>query len=138
MTAESRRPGGGADALAGVDGVGTTFRPRPGRLPARKLWIAFARPAAGRVVVDDGARRALEQRRSSLLAAGIRKAEGTFVAEDAVEVVDEGGDVFAKGLIGWSSEELGTYAGRRTPELPDDLVDEVIHRDDLVILPASS
>jgi glutamate 5-kinase len=135
VIARSDRPDVLLDAMAGIAGVGTVFRPRPGRLPARKLWIAFALRSSGRIVVDDGARRALEQKQRSLLAAGVRKLEGSFIVDDAVEVVDEAGAVFAKGLVRWSSEELGKFAGRRTSELPDELPDEVIHRDDLVMVP---
>jgi len=125
-----------ADAVNGVPGVGTVFRARSERLNAKKLWIAFALPSSGRVVVDAGAREALERRQSSLLSAGVRKIEGAFAADDAVEVVDETGDVFAKGLVQWSSEDLERHQGRRTFEIPPDLVHEVIHRDNLVILPA--
>jgi glutamate 5-kinase len=124
------------DAVAGTPGVGTVFRARRERLSARKLWIAFALPSSGRVIVDVGARAALERRQSSLLSAGVRRHEGVFSADDAVEVVDEAGDVFAKGLVSWSSDDLDRHAGRRSSEIPTDLVHEVIHRDDLVILPA--
>jgi glutamate 5-kinase len=136
--AQSDRPRVVLDAIADTDGVGTTFRPRSTRLSARKLWIAFALRPTGRIVVDDGARQALERRRKSLLGAGIRKTEGTFAADEAVEVADETGEVFAKGLTRWSSEQLGRFAGRRTDDLPVELADEVIHRDDLVMLPASA
>jgi glutamate 5-kinase len=136
VIARSERPDVLIDAVAGVPGVGTVFRPRRSRLPARKLWIAFALPSSGRIVVDRGARDALEQRQGSLLGAGVRKLDGSFAVDDAVEVVDETGEVFAKGLVQWSSEALTRYAGRRTSDLPDDLADEVIHRDDLVMLPA--
>lgn len=115
--------------------VGTVVQPRAQRLSSRKLWIAFARGAAGRVVVDDGARRALVVGNRSLLPAGVRAVEGDFDAQDAVEVVDTGGRVFAKGLAGTSAATLRAIAGRRTDELPDGTPHEVVHRDDLVILP---
>src|SRR6059058_3922719 len=86
------------DAVAGR-AVGTVVLPRPVRLASRKLWIAFARGAAGRVVVDDGARRALCSDNRSLLPAGVRSVEGVFEADDAVEIVDAGGEPFAKGLV---------------------------------------
>lgn len=144
VIAHSGRPGVLLDALSGTNGVGTVFRPRPGRLPARKLWIAFALPASGRVVVDHGARRALEVGQKSLLSAGVRQIEGAFAVDDAVEVVDEDGAVFAKGLVQWDSAALTLYAGTRTADLPPELIDDgsgprtiaVIHRDDLVMLPA--
>jgi glutamate 5-kinase len=115
--------------------VGTVVLPRAQRLSSRKLWIAFARPAAGRIVVDDGARRALTDGNRSLLPAGVRAVEGEFDADDAVEVADLAGAVFAKGLVGVSAATLHTIAGRRTDELPDGTRHEVVHRDDLVILP---
>lgn len=135
IIAQSDRPDVLTDAISGSTGIGTVFRPRAGRLPARKLWIAFALPSSGRIEVDHGARYALEHRQGSLLAAGVTKIDGAFMVDDAVEVVDDGGAVFAKGLVQWSNEELTRHAGRRTTELPPDLVDEVIHRDDLVMLP---
>ena len=115
--------------------VGTVVQPRPQRLSSRKLWIAFARGASGRVVVDDGARRALVEGNRSLLPAGVRGVEGEFEAEDAVEVVDGTGRVFAKGLAGMDAATLRIVAGRRTDQLPDGVTHEVVHRDDLVILP---
>jgi glutamate 5-kinase len=115
--------------------VGTSVRPRAQRLPSRKLWIAFAQGAAGRVVVDAGAQRALCQDHRSLLPAGVREVEGSFEAEEAVEVVDEAGRPFAKGLVRFSADGLRSVAGRRTRDLPEGMPHEVIHRDDLVVLP---
>lgn len=144
VIAHSERHDVVSDAVAGADGVGTVFRARSGRLPARKLWIAFALPSSGRIVVDAGARQALEQRQGSLLAAGVLKSEGFFSADEAVEVVDETGEIFAKGLVQWESEALNRHAGQRTADLPSELLDDgngprtiaVIHRDDLVMLPS--
>ncbi|MEM9566628.1 MAG: PUA domain-containing protein, partial [Actinomycetota bacterium] len=133
--AQSDRPKVLREAVEGVAGVGTVFRPRTQRLPARKLWIAFALPPAGRIVVDDGARKALEEDRRSLLSAGVVEALGSFRADEAVELVDEDGAVFAKGLVRWSSQDIAAHAGEQICDLPDDLADEVVHRDDLVILP---
>ncbi|MEM7340772.1 MAG: glutamate 5-kinase [Actinomycetota bacterium] len=135
VIAQAARPGVLADAAQGAKGVGTVFRPRPGRLAARKLWIAFASPSSGRIAVDDGARAALMERNRSLLAAGVTTVDGSFEADAAVEVVDAGGEVFAKGLVRWNAEALRGHAGQRTVDLPDHLPHEVIHRDDLVMLP---
>jgi glutamate 5-kinase len=115
--------------------VGTAFAARPHRLPARKLWIAFAQGAEGRVVVDAGARRALTDGGRSLLAAGVRGVDGDFDADSPVEVVGDDGRVFAKGMSRYSAKQLRAVAGRRTSDLPDGLPHEVIHRDDLVVLP---
>ena len=135
IIAQSDRPDVLAHAVAGKAGVGTVFRARNHRLPARKLWIAFALPASGRIIVDDGARIAIESDQRSLLAAGIVKAEGRFGNESAVEVLDQQGQVFAKGLTRWESEQIDSFAGARSETFPAELPDEVIHRDDLVMLP---
>ena len=121
------------DALAGLS-VGTVVAPHTDRLPSRKLWIAFAVGAEGRVIVDDGARRALVSQGRSLLAAGVRDVEGGFDADAAVEIVGEDGRVFAKGLTRYSAPGLRAVAGRRSSELPDGSPSEVVHRDDLVVL----
>jgi glutamate 5-kinase len=134
VIAAAERPAVLADAAAGVSGVGTVFLPHPVSLPARKLWIAFALKPAGRVVVDEGARRALIERGTSLLAAGVVAVEGTFGQDDAVELCGPDGTVFAKGIAGVAASRSAEWIGRRTNELPDDLRDEVIHRDDLVLL----
>jgi glutamate 5-kinase len=115
--------------------VGTSFAPRAQRLSSRKLWIAFAQAAVGRVVVDDGARAALLERGRSLLPAGVRTVEGHFDVDAPVEVVDERGRAFAKGLTRYSAATLRSVAGRRTADLPDGLPHEVVHRDDMVVLP---
>ena len=135
VIAASDRAGVLVDAVAGTAGVGTVVVARRPRLPARKLWIAFAVGASGRVTVDDGARRALLHRGVSLLAAGIVGVEGTFVPDDAVEVAGEDGKVFAKGLSRYPAAQVKEMAGRPTSLLPLDVAPEVIHRDDLVLLP---
>ena len=135
VIASSTRAGVLADAVNGVPGVGTVVLPRDARLPARKLWIGFAVPASGVVRVDDGARRALCERNVSLLPAGVVGAEGRFDADDAVEIAGPDGVVFAKGLVRVSSTALGGLAGRRTVDLPEGTPHEVVHRDDLVVLP---
>ena len=115
--------------------VGTVVQPRAQKLSSRKLWIAFARGAVGRVVVDAGARAALVDGNRSLLPAGVRAVEGEFDAEDAIEVVDDTGRVFAKGLAGIDAATLRAVAGRRTDQLPEATPHEVVHRDNLVVLP---
>ena len=135
VIASAERPRVLQDAAAGVAGMGTVVRPRQGRLPARKLWIAFALAPAGTVVVDAGARRALMERGVSLLPAGVREVRGDFAPEDAVEVAGPDGSVFAKGLVRHSAKALREWAGLRTSELPAEVPEEVVHRDDLVILP---
>jgi glutamate 5-kinase len=135
VIASARRENVLIDALEGTPGVGTTVVPRPQRLPARKLWIAFAVGSAGQISVDAGARRALVEGGRSLLAAGVVSVDGRFDAGDAVEVRVPGGAIFAKGLVRCSYVELAAMAGKRTAQLPQGATPEVIHRDDLVMLP---
>lgn len=135
VIAAADRPDVLAGAVAGTTGIGTVVRPRDRRLSARKLWIAFAVEASGTIQVDEGARRALVDRQTSLLPAGIVGVEGKFDADAAVEISDYEGRVFAKGLVRAGSEDLRFAAGRRTSELPDGMPHEVVHRDDLVTLP---
>jgi glutamate 5-kinase len=123
-----------AEALAGR-AVGTSFSPRPTRLSSRKLWIAFAQGSDGRVCVDAGARRALVERGKSLLAAGVLGVEGAFEIDAPVEIVGDDGRVFAKGLCRYGATQLRAVAGKRSDELPHGFPQEVVHRDDLVVLP---
>ncbi len=134
VIAAAARPGVLAAAVAGVPGTGTVFRAHERRLSARKLWIAFALRPAGRVVVDDGARRAVVERGTSLLPAGVLEIEGDFGADDAVELAGADGTVFAKGIASLPSGRADEWVRRRSAELPDDLPHEVVHRDDLVVL----
>ena len=127
-----RRARGGR---GGTAGVGTVVHPKTRRLPARKLWIAFAVGSSGTIVVDDGARRALLERGVSLLPAGVASVKGSFEVDDAVEIAGPDGKVFAKGLVRLGSVGLRDVAGRRTPDLPEGMPHEVVHRDDLVVLP---
>ncbi|HLY84225.1 MAG TPA: glutamate 5-kinase [Acidimicrobiales bacterium] len=135
VIAAADRPGVLADAVAGVAGVGTVVRPHDRRLPARKLWIAFAVGASGTVVVDEGAKAALVERQTSLLPAGVVNVHGAFDADDAVEIAGPDGRVFAKGLVRHPAARVKEWAGRRSSTLPPDLPHEVVHRDDLVVLP---
>lgn len=112
-----------------VDGevVGTFFPARAHRMSAKKLWIAWAPAAKGRLVVDAGAAGALVEGGKSLLAAGVRSIEGSFSAGDAVEVAGPEGSVIAKGIVGYDSERLATLMGKSA-------IGEVIHRDGMVLL----
>jgi glutamate 5-kinase len=123
-----------ADALAGR-AVGTSFAARSTRLSSRKLWIAFAQGSDGRITVDAGARRALVEGGKSLLAAGVREISGAFEVDAPVEIVGDDGRVFAKGLCRYGASQLRAVAGKRTSELPEGSPTEVVHRDDLVVLP---
>ncbi|HVB92023.1 MAG TPA: glutamate 5-kinase [Acidimicrobiales bacterium] len=134
VIADAGRQGVIGALLAGETGVGTVFRARPVRLSARKLWIAFALGASGRLVVDEGARAALAEGGRSLLPAGVVEVTGAFEPEDAVEIAGPDGQVFAKGLVRLAAERSAEWLGRRSDQLPDDMPPVVVHRDDLVLV----
>ena len=133
VIAKASRPGSLVDAVAGRS-VGTTFLPSNRNLPARKLWIGFATNVEGSVVVDDGARRALIERGTSLLPAGVVEVRGSFGAGDVIEVLDTDGVLVARGIAGTDSDVLRDTKGRRTGDLPAALAHEFVHRDDLLVL----
>ena len=127
-----------ADAALKGDPVGTMFHPTGRRRPTRLLWLAHATEPKGRLYLDDGAVRALTERRASLLPAGITEVTGTFVAGDPVDLVDKDGAAVARGLVNYDSDELPDLFGRSTRDLARELgasyEREVVHRDDLVLL----
>ncbi len=114
--------------------VGTTFAAHDRVLSARKLWIAFAAEVVGRIHVDAGARRALVDAHKSLLPAGVVRVDGGFEAGAFVDIVDPDGIAFARGRVATSAAELRSVIGSRTADLPDGMVHEVVHVDDLVVL----
>ncbi len=124
--------------LAGAD-VGTWFAATGARRTSRLLWLAHATRPRGRLVLDDGAVRAVVERRLSLLPAGITGVEGEFVAGDPVDLCDEKGNAVARGLVNYAAHELPGLLGRSTKDLARELGPtyerEVVHRDDLVLLP---
>jgi len=130
-----------AEALAG-DHVGTRFSATGRRRSTRLLWLEHASDTKGALHIDAGAWRALSQRNASLLPAGITSVFGSFVAGDPVDVMTEDDVVVARGIVTYDSDELPALLGRSTrdlaAELGADYEREVIHRDDLVLLRASS
>ncbi|MFJ2603832.1 glutamate 5-kinase [Streptomyces sp. NPDC091279] len=126
-----------ADALTGGD-TGTYFHPAGKRSADRLLWLQHASTPQGALTLDDGAVRAVVERRTSLLPAGIAAVEGDFVAGDPVELRDTEGRAVARGLVNFDAKELPRLLGRSTRELARELGPayerEVVHRDDLVIL----
>ncbi|MFZ3557523.1 MULTISPECIES: glutamate 5-kinase [unclassified Streptomyces] len=128
-----------ADALAARD-TGTYFHSTGRRSADRLLWLQHASTPQGAITLDDGAVRAVVERRKSLLPAGIAAVEGEFGAGDPVELRDEQGRAVARGLVNFDAKEIPQLIGRSTRELARDLGPayerEVVHRDDLVILQA--
>jgi glutamate 5-kinase len=127
-------------AAAAVCGepVGTLFHAVRARPAARLFWLAHATSPRGRLSLDDGAVRAVVQRRLSLLPAGVTAVEGLFTAGDPVDLVDAHGTPVARGLVNYDAAELPGLLGRTTAELSVALgpayEKEVVHRDDLVLL----
>ncbi|MPZ74323.1 MAG: glutamate 5-kinase, partial [Nitriliruptorales bacterium] len=137
VIANARRPDVLTHVAAGKH-LGTWFPPSRRRPESRKLWIAFAPVPQGRIDVDSGAVRALVERGSSLLAAGIVDAHGEFAAGDAVNVVGPDNTVVARGLTTYSTDDIRQIRGRSTEALAAELgvayTREVIHRDSLVVV----
>ncbi|TDO69174.1 glutamate 5-kinase [Kribbella sp. VKM Ac-2571] len=125
------------EALRG-EPVGTLFHPTGRRRKTRLLWLAHATSGQGILRLDEGAVRAVTQRRASLLPAGITAVEGTFSAGDPVDLVSPTGVVIARGLVNYDASELPDLLGRSTRDLARELgaayEREVVHRDDLVLL----
>ncbi|HET7874412.1 MAG TPA: glutamate 5-kinase, partial [Methylomirabilota bacterium] len=137
VIASGREPGTLQRVLRG-EPVGTYFQPRDDRLAARKRWIAFAVTPQGRLVVDAGARKALTERGKSLLPSGVAKVEGDFPAGAVVTLAEPDGADFARGLVNYEAGELRKIQGLKTRDIEKTLgyrgFDEVIHRDNLVVL----
>ncbi len=133
-----RTPGALTDLFEGGD-VGTVLVPGAAKLSSRAHWIAHALRPSGRLLVDPGAADALRASNRSLLPAGVAGVDGTFHEGDAVDVVLAGDrKAFARGLTRYSSEAVREIAGQPSARIRSALGfssgDEVIHRDDLVLL----
>lgn len=117
--------------------VGTIFVGKSSSLKGKKRWIAFSAHVRGSVVIDDGAVRALVEKKKSLLATGITEVKGKFDLGDAVEVIDQSGTPVGKGIVNYTSEELEKIKGKKTGEiravLGEAFFDEVINRDNLIL-----
>jgi glutamate 5-kinase len=134
VVCDGTRPGSFLAAARG-ERVGTRFASHPERTPSFKLWLRYAKPSQGRVVVDAGAARVLREHGSSLLPVGVTGVEGEFVAGDAVEVVCDG-DVVGKGIVNYSAAELVRVKGLKSPEVAEripDAAEEAVHRNYFVL-----
>jgi len=104
---------------------GTLFVPNEKKLKGRKRWIAFSHHPKGTILVDNGAKIALREKGKSLLKPGIIKCEGQFSAGDVIQICDVDGTEFARGVTRYSAEQICSN---------EKIADEVVHRNDLVIL----
>jgi glutamate 5-kinase len=127
---------GMVEKILRAEEVGTLFTSQLNKLTSRKHWIAFTLEPLGKILVDEGAKKAILQKGKSLLPSGVLGAEGKFTQGDPVILSDASGLEFAKGLVNYESGEIHKIKGLKTSELEIRLghkcSDEVIHRDDLV------
>ncbi|MCA9236088.1 MAG: glutamate 5-kinase [Planctomycetales bacterium] len=137
IIAAGRRPNVIVDILAGHE-IGTLILPEGRSVDSRKRWIGWSALPAGRLMLDDGARAAVTAQGRSLLAVGIQGVEGDFAKGDVVALCDPSGVEFARGLINYDSHQVQMIAGRPTDHIAELLghcpYDEVVHRDNLVLL----
>ena len=121
---------------------GTVFLPSQKIMPSKRRWIAFTGESEGSLFVDEGARAAIMDKGKSLLPAGIKKVTGTFRQGAMVDIRNENNRIIARGLCNYASEEVEKIIGCKTAEIALRLglsmdqkaFDEVIHRDNLVIM----
>jgi glutamate 5-kinase len=120
---------------------GTRFPAREARYSSFKLWLKYAKPSRGKLLIDAGAARAVREGSASLLPVGILVVEGDFDAGDAVEIAESGGGddrgrVLAKGICNYTAEELRSVIGLKSAAVREILpraTDEAVHRDYLVL-----
>lgn len=137
IIASGSRDGAVQSILAGKP-IGTLFPPRQNRLQFRKRWLAFGARIKGRLTVDRGCAQALLSNGSSLLAAGVKNVEGSFEQGSTVSIVNPDGWEIARGLVNYSTDDVQKIMGAHTHEIAEILghkpYDEVVHRDNLVLL----
>ncbi len=130
-----------SDIISGKD-VGTLFLPQSESMKRRKQWIAFSGRSRGRVLVDEGARKALLERGVSLLASGIREIIGNFDSGDIVDIaISAEGEAFARGVTSYNAEDLSRIKGLHSSRIEQVLghrgSEEAIHKDNLALVSAN-
>jgi glutamate 5-kinase len=138
VIANGRRPNVIVDILAGQT-VGTLFLAQGPTVTSRKRWIGLTAQPCGRLMLDEGAQKAVHLQGRSLLAVGVKRVEGIFQKGDVVALCGQNnGQEFARGLTNYGSEELRRIAGQPTERIVQILghcpYDEVVHRDNLANL----
>lgn len=117
--------------------IGTLFKPKEHPLQAKKHWIAYSTDISGRVLVDEGAEKALIEEQCSLLSSGIFKVEGCFSEGSVVSIYNSSGKEIGRGVINYSSSEIELILGKRSSDIEKILgykhFDEAIHRNNMVI-----
>jgi glutamate 5-kinase len=137
VIAAGRRPNVLLDILAGAE-VGTLILAEGRTVASRKRWIGWSATPRGKLLLDAGAAKAVQSNGKSLLAVGVRGVEGNFAKGDVVSICDPAGQEFARGLSNYTSSQMTTIAGQPTDRIAELLghcpYDEVVHRDNLVVL----
>jgi glutamate 5-kinase len=134
-------PGGRDHVLRDImqgENIGTIFPAKEEHLQARKSWLAFGKSIAGAVIVDDGCEKAMIEQGASILAAGIAAIDGEFAAGSTVRVLSLAHREIARGIVNYDSQALTRIIGHQTKDfaqlLPGKVYEEVIHRDNMVMM----
>lgn len=126
------------DSIMQSDHVGTLFLPHGEGLSARHRWLAFTARPHGSLLVDSGARKAIEQGGKSLLPVGVKAVQGEFGKGDVIAICDESGIEFARGLSNYSSSDTERMRGLATDQIERAIGKlpyvELIHRDNLAVI----
>jgi glutamate 5-kinase len=137
IMANGTRPGI-LEAILRGELVGTLFLPHGASMPAWKRWLGYTARPKGRLVVDAGARQAVQQKGRSLLPIGVVEVQGAFGKGDVVSLCGPDGAEFARGLTNYSAADAGKIAGLRSEQIAQTLgsvpYEEVVHRDNLVVI----
>jgi glutamate 5-kinase len=136
ILANGGRPGV-LDAVMAGEPVGTLFLPHGSTMPAWKRWLGFTAQPRGRLLVDGGARQAVQEQNRSLLPIGVLRVAGSFGKGDVVALCDAEGNEFARGLTNYSAADAKRICGLRSAQIAEALgtvpYEEVVHRDNLVV-----
>jgi glutamate 5-kinase len=126
------------DRIFAAEPIGTLFLPHGGTMPAWKRWLGYTAQPRGRLVVDAGARRAVQHQGRSLLPIGVVQVSGSFGKGDVVALCDVDGTEFARGLTNYSAADAHRLCGLRSDQIAAVLgtvpYEEVVHRDNLVVI----
>ena len=126
------------DAIFKCEPVGTLFLPHGSTVPAWKRWVGYTARPKGRLLVDAGARQAVQHKGRSLLAIGVVRVLGAFGKGDVISLCDADGVEFARGLTNYGAADIARILGLRTEQIAEVLgavpYEEVVHRDNLVVI----
>jgi glutamate 5-kinase len=138
IIANGSRETGVLDAIFSGAPEGTLFLPHGSTIPAWKRWLGFTARPKGRLIVDAGARRAVQEQGRSLLPIGVMQVQGDFSKGDVVALCDAGAVEFARGLTNYAAADMTRILGLHTTQVAEVLgelpYEEVVHRDNLVVV----